>query len=80
MKRWRMGVFPAVADNPPLPEFFRECAAYYPPKDAGKALGETILDAFWGQDERERNGASEMAMVRARAFRGMILLQELYRR
>ena len=66
MEAMAYGCISAVADNPPLPEFFRECAAYYPPKD-GKALGETILRLL-GQDERERMAVSEMAMARARAF------------
>ncbi len=39
------GAFCLAADNPPLPEFFREAALYYRPK-CGEALAQTISSAL----------------------------------
>lgn len=66
MEAMAYGCISVVADNPPLPEFFGDCAAYYPPKDS-KALGETILH-FLDKDEREKKMISDMARKRAMSF------------
>lgn len=52
--------------TPPMPEFFKNAAVYYPPKD-GKALAEVIQTVLtW--DNNQRKVMSEKAKKRAAAF------------
>lgn len=54
------------ADNPPLPEIFKDAAIYYPPKDV-KALAELIRDTLsW--DNQQRTEISGQARKRAAKF------------
>lgn len=53
-------------ETPPMPEFFRETAVYYPPKD-GKALCNALqLILSWG--DKKRLAVSERAKKRASQF------------
>jgi glycosyltransferase involved in cell wall biosynthesis len=56
----------ASAETPPMPEFFKGAAVYYPPKN-GEKLGETLQKVLsWGNEKRIK--CSEKARIRASQF------------
>ncbi len=60
------GCISIAADNPPLPEIFKDAAVYYPPKDS-KALAKAIqLVVGWNSQKKEK--MSERAKSRAAEF------------
>ena len=52
--------------TPPMPEFFKNAAVYYPPRD-GQSLAEAIK-AVLAWDDSQRKAMSEKAKRRAAAF------------
>lgn len=53
-------------ETPPMPEFFRNTAIYYPPKNA-KALAK-IIETVLAWDDNQQNAMSEKAKKRAAEF------------
>jgi glycosyltransferase involved in cell wall biosynthesis len=53
-------------ETPPMPEFFRDVALYYPPKN-GKALADALIESLSWKDEKKRI-MQERAKQRASQF------------
>lgn len=60
------GALSITADNPPMPEFFSECAAYYQPGN-GQSLAKAISHMLM-MDRDKRNSLSESAKKRGMRF------------
>jgi len=60
------GAVSIAADNPPLPEFFSDCAAYYEAGN-GRSLAEAIVNRI-ALDRREISSLSERAQKRSAMF------------
>ena len=60
------GAVSIAANNPPLPEFFSDCAAYYKAGN-GRSLAEAIMDRI-ALDRREISSLSERAQKRSAMF------------
>jgi glycosyltransferase involved in cell wall biosynthesis len=79
------GTISIAANNPPLPDFFSECATYYEPGN-GIALAEAVVKSQ-ALDPRARNAASERSRKRSATYswdvtadRTMTVLIETLRR
>ena len=66
MEAMSCGAISIAADNPPLPEFFSECAAYYEAGN-GRLLAEAVLNLL-ALDPAERDSLSERARKRSEMF------------
>jgi glycosyltransferase involved in cell wall biosynthesis len=66
MEAMSNGAVSIAADNPPLPEFFSDCAVYYEPGN-GRSLAEAVLDRM-ALDHGDRSTISQLSRSRSRMF------------